>query len=217
MTDQTALVLAPNLTSLDVSQPLWRLLSSGRKENIQEIAESPQLRAEALSISSHLAELARECGETYVQKSLATLVLVFGLGEQAEAPGFWKAYNEQLAPLPRIALDRAIMEYNGKGKFFPKPAELKELADPHAHALRQSYSRTREVAKINTDEVNKRDKRTPEERAAVAKMLGEFNELMATKEIKEAPPKRHAVHSPVDQAGVTAEGRALIERMKQQR
>lgn len=215
MTDPTALILAPNLTSLNVSQALWRLLSSGRRENIQEIAENPQMRAEALSISNHLAELARACGRAYVQKSLATLVLVFGLGEQAEAPEFWKAYNEQLEGLPRIALDRAITEYNGKGKFFPKPAELKELAAPHAHALLQSAFRTKEVAKVEAESVNKRDVRTPEERAAVAKMLGDFNALMATKDLKEAPPKRHAVHDPVDATGVTAAGRALIERMKE--
>lgn len=167
-----------------------------------------------MSVSNNLADLARPCGRAYVQKSLAMLVLVFGLGEQAEAPEFWKAYNEQLEGLPRIALDRAITEYNGKGKFFPKPAELKELADPHAGALRQSAFRAKEVAKVEIGSVNKRDVRTPEERAAIAKMLGDFNSLMDTKGLNEAPPKRRAVHDPVDATGVTSAGRALIERMR---
>lgn len=208
----TALIPAPNVSTFNVSPQLWHLLSSGPSINTNEIAESPELKEEASHVSRSLAVLAEPGGVEMVQRALAPLVLVFGLGEQSEAPAFWKAYNDVLSGLPRLALDRAVLEYNAKGKFFPKPAELKELADPHAFAIRQAASRARKASEMETGE-SKRDQRTPEEIEAVGKMLADY--LAVVKEKTPPEPKRHATRGPVDGGGVTNAGRAIIERMKE--
>lgn len=209
----TDLILAPNLTTLNVSAELWRLLSTGPMENVETIGRSPVLKAEAASLRASLQGLADRSGPAYVQKCLAPLVLVYGLGDQASAPQFWKAYNDVLSKYPRIALDRAISEWYAVGKFFPKPAEIRELAEPHAEAICKAAARVGQAAKYEAP-VNKRDNRTPAEIAAVGKMLGDFMAVMETKKVPEAP--RKPVRGPVDDRGVTSAGRAIIERMRSQ-
>lgn len=169
---------------------------------------------EASRASRLLAVAAEPAGPEFVQRSLSPLVLVFGLGEQASSPAFWRAYNEVLEGFPRIALERAVKAWQGEGLFFPKPAEIKERAKVHADAIRQASYRAQAALTAPVEEsTSKRDERTPESIAAVGKMLNDF---MAVVETKTPPkPKFKPTRGPVDDRGVTAEGRALIERMKQ--
>lgn len=147
-----------------------------------------------------------------VQRILGPMVLVYGLGEQSQLPAFWKPYHDVLADLPVAALERASKAHFEQSKFFPKPAELKALADPHAYAMRQAASRAKAAAKYEPPK-NYRESRTPEDMEAVRKMMDSFVSVVAEKTPARNPMK--AVHGPVDEKGVTAAGRALIERMRQ--
>lgn len=211
--DMTTNVPAPNLNTLSVSPALWQLLSSGPSENTTEIAQSPALKAEAARASDLLRAAAEPAGEQFLQRALAPLVLVFGLGEQASSPLFWKAYNDVLRDFPRVAIDRAVSQWQAEGKFFPKPAELRERAKPHADAFRQAAFRASEAQREHkAPEVSKRDQATPESRAQVARMLADFK---ATVEVKAPPRKRFKpVHGPVDDKGITSAGREIINRMR---
>lgn len=160
-----------------------------------------------------MAVTAEPAGGEYLQRALAPLVLLYGLGEQASSPAFWRIYNEVLSGYPRMAIDRAIKVWQAEGKFFPKPAELNELAKPHADAVRQAIHRSNAAQEDPKAEVSKRDQRTPESIAQVGSMLAAYTKMIQTKRPPEI--KRLPVRGPVDRDGVTAEGRALIERMKE--
>lgn len=206
-------VPAPNLNTLSVSPELWQLLSEGSSENTRIIANTESLKAEAARASRSLAVAAEAAGPQYLQRALAPLVLIYGLGDQASSPAFWRVYNEVLADYPRIALDRAVSQWQGEGLFFPKPAELKAIAKPHADALRQAVYRCEEAQKDEVQEQpNKRDQRTPQSMAQVGRMMADYAKMIQTK----TPPRpvTHPVRGPVDEQGVTEAGRALIERMR---
>lgn len=111
--------------------------------------------------------------------SLANLVLVYGKGEEARAKGFWKVYAEVLAGLPRVALDRACAEYAKVGKFFPKPAEIFELAEPHAGALRSAAFRSRQ-ALVPVKVLPPPSRPAKEDMAAT---MSEFLKAMAEKDV----------------------------------
>ncbi len=206
-----ALPLAPNLTTLTVSPQLWQLLASGASQNIEEIASTPSLLEECRSCVRSLEVIAEPAGAQMVSRVLAPLVLVYGLGEQSQSPKFWKVYNDVLADFPRIALERASTEWAKIGRFFPKPAEVLELAKPQADALKQAAYRAR-AAIIPRIEAPKLAEPTPEEREVVREMLKSFRSIVQEK----APPtaKRKAFRGPVDDKGVTEAGRAMIERMR---
>lgn len=147
-----------------------------------------------------------------VQRILGPMVLIYGLGEQSQLAAFWKPYHDVLSDLPVAALDRASKQYFATAKFFPKPADLKELADPHAYAMRQAASRAKAAVAYEPPK-NYRENRKPEELEAVRKMMDSFVAVVAEKTPARKPVR--AVHGPVDEKGVTAAGRALIERMRQ--
>lgn len=206
-------VPAPNLNTLSVSPELWQLLSEGGAENTRLIARNPALKDEAARASRLLAVAAEPAGEQYLQRALAPLVLLYGLGEQAASPVFWRAYNEVLAGYPPVSIDRAVKQWQGEGLFFPKPAELKAIAKPHADAIRQASYRSEAAQKDEAKEPeSKRDQRTPESMAAVGKMLDAYKDLVQEK----TPPRPVAqpVRGPVDDKGITEAGRALIEKMR---
>lgn len=206
-----ALPLAPNLTTLTVSPLLWQLLASGTPQNVEEIASTPSLLEECRSCVRSLEVIAEPAGAQMVSRVLAPLVLVYGLGEQSQSPQFWKVYNDVLSELPRIALERASTQWVKVGKFFPKPAEILDLAKPQADALKQAAFRAR-AAITPRIEAPKRAEPTPEELEAVREMLKDFRAVVQEK--IPPSPKRKAVRGPVDDKGITEAGRAIIERMR---
>ena len=75
-----------------------------------------------------MEEARRTARPADVERILAPLVVVFGVSEAAAASVFWKAYNQVLGELHPEALETAAGKWLQTGKFFPKPAELRELA-----------------------------------------------------------------------------------------
>lgn len=138
------------------------------------------------------------------------LVLVFGLGVQATAPAFWDVYVTALSDLPRMAIQRALDDYTKDGKFFPKPAEIRERALPHAEALRKALHRAKEATKPVALPAPKADRIPPEE---FARMQDELMQKLAAATEKMRPkfkhPPRPRYTPPVDDYGITPEMRAL--------
>lgn len=194
-----------------LSAPLWQRLSSGIEASLEvaEIAANPQLQAEARASAPMLERLAQPCGPQAVMQALAPLVTVFGISDAARAPGFWEVYVKTLASLPREALDRAVDEYPAHGKFFPKPAEIRELADRHAAVIRKAATRARTAANVKPE--REREPKTPEQIAAVRRLLSEFTATMEAKSPAKPEPRRHRVGESVDERGLTPSMRKWLE------
>ena len=159
--------------------------------------------------------LAEPSGSDLVKRSLAPLVLVYGLGVQAEAPVFWQVYEQALSDLPRMALERAVSEYQRIGKFFPKPAEIRELAEPHAMALRMAAHRAKKASEWQAPKGPTEGERIPSDqyKAMMEDTLGKLagmDMLGRTKNRQVRPPQAR-----VDETGISAEARALMERRAQ--
>lgn len=167
----------PNLTTWQVSPQLWALLSEGSRENIEIIRGNPALRREAQDCLGALSELCAPAGERVVAQVLAPLVLVYGLGEQAQAPMFWKVYGDVLGGECRVALERAASEYAKTGKFFPKPAEILELSDVHSRAFRTALGRARAATSTAIAGPEKKVD-TPEDRARVEAWMTEIRQKL---------------------------------------
>lgn len=204
-------VIPPSTTTFQPSPELWQLLSSGPKENTAQIARVPALKAEAKACQRQLEILGEPAGAQIVIGALAPLVVVFGKGVEAESPAFWRVYTEALEDLPRIALDRAVSEYQRTGRFFPKPAEIRDLAKPHAEALRQAAYRARLAAEAQADKPET-DRLPPEQ---VQALMADFAKRMEGKDVLEQTMARKVRPAPcarVDQSGMSEEARALLVR-----
>lgn len=148
-------------------------------------------------------------GGELVARTLAPLVLVFGLGDQAASPQFWRVYSDALADLPRIALERAVSEYQRTGKFFPKPAEIRELAEPHALAFKQAAYRARKACEPDPEPMPERERIPPEQFKA---LMADFVARMEEKDIF-ARTRNRQVRPPcarVDETGISQEMRAKL-------
>lgn len=195
------------------SAELWRLLATGTKANIEEIARHPALRQEASRCSRQLEILCEPSGPQVVMGALAPLVIVFGKGQEAESPAFWRVYTDALSDLPRIALDRAVSEYQRIGKFFPKPAEIRELALPHANGFRQAAYRASAAQQQPEAPMTPAERIEPEKFKA---LMSDFTKQMEGKDIlaRTRSRMRPPPHARVDETGISAEARALLERQR---
>jgi len=172
------------------------------------------MREEARRCSRQLEILTEPAGDKVVMAALAPLVLVYGKGQEATAPAFWKVYTEALADLPRLALDRAAAEYTRVGKFFPKPAEIRELADRHALALRQAAYRAGKAAAWEEPKAMPQSDRIPPEQFKAM-----MADTLAKLDAKAAPPARLRTmkptpSAPVDERGISDAARALLARQR---
>ena len=205
----TALIAPPNLTTLPLSAELWRMLSAD-PTGLEDIRRSPALVEECQRSARQLEVVCEPCGGDTVARALAPLVLVFGLGDQATSPQFWKVYADALGDLPRIALDRAAAEWPKIGKFFPKPAEIRELALKHALPLRQAAYRAKKALEPVEDKSVPESERIPPE--AFAALMADFKRQMEERD----PLLKHRMQPPrtpcakVDETGVSAEMRAKL-------
>lgn len=142
-----------------------------------------------------------------MRRTLAPLVLVYGLGAQAEAPAFWRVYEEVLADLPRLALERGVSEFQRVGRFFPKPAEVRDLALPHASAMRMAATRAKRAA--DWSEPKPVENRIPAEKCdalladALKRIAANGEKMMPTRPTRKPP------------SGRLAEGRTMTPEMMQ--
>lgn len=204
-------VPAPNLNTLTVSPELWRLLASPTS-TMAEITGNPAMVAECERCHQQLERLAEPCGDGAVMASLANLVLVYGKGEEARAKGFWKVYADALANLPRAALDRACAEYAKVGKFFPKPAEILELAEPHAGAMRSAAFRSRRALAAPVQALPPVKKISREQYETI---MADFAKRMEGKDMLARTKNRMVKPSPAklrEGSQMSAEMAALMER-----
>lgn len=149
---QLALIAAKptSLSDLQVSTPLWRLLSSSLPSDgeVAEICGDPVLHTEVKFIAARLSMLAKPCGEEAVRLALQPLILVYGVSQGANTAAFWKVYFKQLSDLPAEALAKAVDDYAGlpDAEFFPKPGPLRALALKHAEPICRAAYRARRAA-----------------------------------------------------------------------
>ncbi len=88
-------------------------------------AELQLLRHEAPAL---IAEAKRTATAEDIERVLTPLVAVFGVSDAAQTRVFWRAYHQVLSSLHPEALERAAAKWLETGKFFPKPAELRDIA-----------------------------------------------------------------------------------------
>lgn len=143
-------------------------------DEIHEICCNPLLLREAAVLAPLLAQATRGCGEEQVRLALQPLILVYGVGEAARSPAFWRVYFKQLADLPAEALARGVDAYAGEADshFFPKPGPLKALAERFAVPIRKAAYRTKRAVEIGPR--RHPVERTPEEIEAVRSMARGF-------------------------------------------
>lgn len=198
-----------------MSGRLWTLLSSNldAQTEVEEIAADPALKAEAKAACQALAELASAAGESAVQAALKPLVLVYGVGDAARSPVFWQAYKI-LAGLPWEALRLGVEDYLAQpdSQFFPKPGPLKALCDKRAEPIYKAAFRASRAASLPPPK--SRVPPTEEEKAAVAKMLGEFRRKAETAFTEASKPRTPlpSIAGKPDETGITPAMRELLER-----
>ncbi|KAK0332698.1 hypothetical protein LTR94_023851 [Friedmanniomyces endolithicus] len=167
----------------NLSSTLWALLADGPSSQVEEITRNLAMKADCERFHRQLSILAEPAGSEAVERALAPLVLVYGLGEQAKARAFWRVYTDALSDLPRMALDRAAAEYPKVGKFFPKPAEIRELAMPHANALRMAAVRAERAASWEEPKkISETDRPSPEQ---IKSLMDDFAKRMEGKDMLE--------------------------------
>lgn len=142
------------------------------------IANTPALRPELERVYPELKAMARPVGPDGVKGALLPLVLVFGDKRvESESPMFWEMYAAALSKLPAKALHEAVRKWVQVGKWFPKPAELKELAEERAVRIRAAEYRARVAMQAPEP---KPAERMPRE--AVAKLMKEISQHLARAE-----------------------------------
>lgn len=110
------------------------------------LANAPALRPELQAVYPELQRLAEPVGPSGVKATLLPLLLVFSeKATEAESPMFWHIYATVLGATPAKALREAVRKWVAIGKWFPKPAELRELANEEAIRLRAAEYRARKV------------------------------------------------------------------------
>lgn len=205
-------VTPPNLTTWQPSPELWTTLTTGDKTIA--LADLRQTLAGECEASIRPLEILCEpVGEEALKAMCKPLVLVFGLGVQATAPAFWDVYVKALADLPRMAVQRALDDYTRDGKFFPKPAEIRERALPHADALRKALHRATEATKPVALPAPKAERFAPEE---FERMQADLMQKLAAATEKMRPQFKHKPRPgympDVDEHGITPEMKAFRER-----
>lgn len=157
---------------LDMNEPslLRELLTSQMAGGTEMIANTPALRSELQAVYPEVKAVAAPIGADGVKAALLPLLLVFGdKATEAESPMFWQMYATALEWIPARALRMAVQKWVSVGKWFPKPADLRELAEGEAVRLRAAEYRARKALEAP---VPKPENHLPRE--AVAALVGEL-------------------------------------------
>lgn len=187
MAEQEILPLGPDpVTAVTISSaftaPSWLKLKNAddAKAAVKMALADPVLLSECRTSNAVVQRMAGPMGRDAVYVALQPCLILFGapnFGEARDGLGTaWIAlYQDALAKLPKEALEHAVSEWIANGKpFFPKPAELKKLADAKAGEIGLIAWRCKRIVE---DAVKARPLEIPpEERAAVGE---QFKDLMA--------------------------------------
>lgn len=201
----------PNtMSDLRISEGLQKLLcgSLAPHHAVESIRRDAALLVEAKRVAKDLRRLAQPCGDEAVPATLEPLVRVYGLPEGARAKSFWKLYIQALRELPACALREAVTDYSAlpESLFFPKPGQLKALAEKRAEAVYKAAARAKEAADQGALKRNPQSAPEPDERSAA---------LDRARELERSVPIRIRCDLPMSQW--PAEYRAMIEEADQLR
>lgn len=174
--------------------------ASDAHEAAQFICADETLLSEARHILPLVQRHAKGLVASDVRIVLQRLLLLFdppsfGRGQEASAlEGAWEhAYVTALTGLPREALEHAVAEWCKVGKTFPKPAHLRELADPVAKRVALIAWRLRKAVERGEAQWREKPAQTPEERQEMRDRLQALtHELGARRPAQSAPLGRSA-------------------------
>ena len=117
----------------------------GWADAIKALAASPEAMRELVAVNADLQRHVEPCGASFVVKTLAPLLTLYGVSEKSEgeAKAFWGFYIDALGSLPREAITAGVAEYvaDARSEFFPRPGPLKAICDRHASPLRMAANR----------------------------------------------------------------------------
>lgn len=194
---------------------------------VREIATNPVLRAEAERVLPVLADNAkRPAGAGGVGRVIGKRMALFpvNLPEEAMAE-WWSDYFDALADLPESALEAGMRAHiKAGGQFMPKPGELRQLALTTENRAVRALERARAAIEwqpprqfdpVAAPQITPRiirDEPTAEDKARVRQMFADYSSRVeAQKKPAENPFK---VKANVDERGLTAEMRALLEQQR---
>ena len=208
MTAKTALAaISPSLVHL------LMVTASDAKDAVQIAGRHPSLIQEARDVTALVQRLSAPAGTAAVLRAMSPLLLhfdprQFGSGKKGEmlADAFEASFADALADLPLEAIEVAIAAWIKVGKWFPKVAELRELAEPKAREIRSLAYRLRQVAekaRLPKPPI------TAEERAEIQRQTAELVADLKSGALFKGRPG--GIHSPPlrSRAEVAAELRAM--------
>lgn len=218
-TAQAGLVLSKPLT-------YWLLEETSDSKAVEVIGKSDILKAE---IRQRLPEIRSEALKPATDEQIKGIVgQRFALFPQpvrndSEWAAWWADYMDALEGLtaPAIEAGMAAWVRSMDAEFLCKPGKLRELASSTPNTNR--WARAYRIAQAATADNPKPEEHLKAERGErqsaeeVAAIMKDFKATMATKQPPQAQNsyRMKPVHGPVDSQGVTAEGRAIIERMRE--
>lgn len=192
---------------------------------VREIATNPALKAEAAQRLPELVAYARQpAGDVGVTRVVGKRMALYPVNLPKEAmAAWWTDYCEVLADLPESALEAGMVAHiKAGGQFMPKPGELRQLAlttenravraaERARAAVEYQPPRTYETTPVAIAPRIIRQEPTAEEKQRVREMYAEYSSRVeAGRPPKPAPPP--GVFAKVDETGISAELRALVDR-----
>lgn len=213
---------------LVLSKPLsyWLLEETSDAKAIEVIGKSDILKGE---IRQRLPEIRSEALKPATSEQIKGIIAQrFALFPQpvrndAEWAAWWADYMDALEGLtaPAIEAGMAAWVRSMDAEFMCKPGKLRELATTVPNSNRWLRAHRIAVAAtvepIKDHEKPKTERQERQSAEEVAAIMKDFHTIMKTKQPPEVQNRYRMkpVHGPVDSQGVTAEGRAIIERMRE--
>lgn len=140
---------AAKTTSLEVSPALKPLLMSEGSSlaAVEQITQNPGLHAEAAALVPQLEAMIQPSSSSAVMAILGKAFAVYPQPDRSEAEwaAWWSAYIEDLEEFPAASLEAAMRDYRRQGvsEFFPKPGQLRALAEAHRGPFIGALARAR--------------------------------------------------------------------------
>lgn len=203
----------------------WLLDETSEAKAVEVIRKSSILKAEALKVLPALREEAlKPATEDQIKAIIGQRFALFPqpVRNDSEWASWWADYFDSLSGLtaPAIEAGMAAWVRSMDAEFMCKPGKLRDLAvnvpngNRWLRAHRIAVAATLEPIKDHEEPKTERQERQSAEE--VAAIMKDFHAVMRTKQPPEVQNRKamKPVHGPVDNQGVTAEGRAIIERMR---
>jgi hypothetical protein len=210
--------LSPGLGSLLAVEP-------SNERAVREIASNPRLLAEARQALPQLQAAAKaQAGTDGVYRVVFNRIPNFPQPDRSEEEwaAWWGGYFTACAELPESALEAGMAEWlKAANHFMPAPGELRQLALTTPNRAARAAERARAAIEYQPPKTHDhnpvtitprilRDEPTAAEKQRIREMAAAFS---AAVEARKPPPiDAFKCKAKVDEMGITAEMRALMER-----